>query len=308
MVERFIVVLGQVMTLFLLMGIGFAMGKLGKISSRSTAEMSTLLLYVVTPCIIIDSFQTDYDPNLLRTLALGSACLCGCYAVYALIVSLFFRKEPQELRAPMQFGAMYGNTGFMGLPLIQGILGDQAMIFAVGASVVFNLWVWSHGIIIMSGEKKISLKKMLVNPGLLGVVVGLPLFLTHTTLPGALYKTVGYVADLNTPLAMIVIGAQMARGDLGATFRDRKSYEASAIKLVLLPLVTAAVLLPFRSDRLFYMTAVILAGAPTAGATSMFAERFNKSPERTAQLVTFSTLLSILTLPVVTVLAEAIAG
>lgn len=308
MLERFIVVLGQVMTLFLLMGVGFGMGKLGKISPHSTVEMSTLLLYVVTPCIIINSFQTDYDPAVLRTLGLGAVCLVGCYAIYAVIVSGFFRKDPQELRAPMQFGAMYGNTGFMGLPLIQAILGDQALIFAVVSSVIFNLWSWSHGIIMMSGERKISLKKMLLNPGMIGMVVGLPLFLTRTTLPGVLYKTVGYIADLNTPLAMVVIGAQMARGDLRATFRDKKLYGVSVIKLVLLPLVTAAVLLPFRGERLFYMTAVILAGAPTAGVTSMFAEKFNKSPERTAQLVSFSTLLSIITLPVVAVLAETIAS
>ena len=86
MLERFIVVLGQVMTLFLMMGVGFGLGKLGKISSHGTTEFSTLLLYVVTPCIIIDSFQTSYDDVLLKTLGLGVLCQMGCYALYAVIV------------------------------------------------------------------------------------------------------------------------------------------------------------------------------------------------------------------------------
>ena len=308
MIERFFVVLGQVMTLFLMMGVGFGLGKLKMISSHGTKEFSSLLLYVVTPCIIIYSFQTDYDPALLQTLGLGVVCQFVCYGLYAVIVSFFFRKDPQELRAPMRFGAMYGNTGFMGLPLIQAIMGDEAVIFAVVALVIFNLWTWSHGLIMMSGEKKVSVKKMFLTPGVLGLVGGLPLFLTHTVLPGPLYKAVGFVGGLNTPLAMIVIGAQMARADLGATFRDRKLYGASAIKLILIPLFTALVMLPFRGDHMLYVAAVILSGAPTAGVTSMFAEKFNKSPERTAQLVSFSTLLSIFTLPVIAVLAETIAG
>lgn len=308
MLQRFLIVLGQVATLFMMMGAGFGLGKLGKITQHGTTEFSTLLLYVVTPCIIIDSFQTDFDPALLHTLEMGVACQMVCYGLYALLMRFFFRREEQDLRAPLQFGAMYGNTGFMGLPLIEAIMGPEAVIFAVVALVLFNLWVWSHGLILMSGEKKLSWKKMILTPGMLGLLGGLPLFLTRTTLPGPLYTSVHFLGSLNTPLAMIVIGAQMARADLASTFRDKKLYEATGIKLVVIPLCTALLMLPFRGNHLLYVASVILAGTPTAGVTSMLAERFDKSPERTAQLVSFSTLLSILTLPLVAVLAEAIAG
>lgn len=308
MITRFFVVLGQVATLFLMIAVGFGMGKLGKITSHGTTEFSTLLLYVVTPCIIIDSFQTSYDAGLLKTLGLGVVCQMVCYAFYAVMMNLFFRKDEPNLRIPFRFGAMYGNTGFMGIPLIQAIMGDEAVIFAVVALVVFNLWTWSHGLMMMSGEKKFSLKKMIITPGVLGMLGGLPLFLTRTTLPGPLYKAVGFIGSLNTPLAMIVIGAQLARADLGSLLKDKKLYEGSAIKLVLIPLVTMLVMLPFRDNHLLYVAAVILSGAPAAGVTSMFAEKFDRSPERTAELVSFSTLLSIFTLPIVAVLAETIAA
>lgn len=307
MLERFIVVLGQVMTLFLMVGVGFGMGKLGKISSHGTTELSTLLLYVVTPCIIIDSFQTGYDAALLKTLGLGVLCQMGCYALYAVLVNFFFRKDEPDLRIPFRFGAMYGNTGFMGIPLIQAIMGDEAVIFAVVALVVFNLWVWSHGFMMMSGEKKMSFKKMILTPGVLGMLGGIPLFLTRTVLPGPLYKAVGFIGSLNTPLAMIVIGAQLARADLRSLWKDKKLYESSAVKLLLIPLITMLVMLPFRGNYLLYVATAILFGTPVAGVTSMFAEKFGRSPERTAELVSFSTLLSIFTLPVVAVLAETIA-
>ena len=309
MFTRFLVVLGQVSTLFLMMAVGFVLGKWKKITAAGTGEMSSLLLYVVAPCIIIDSFQTDYDPALLRTLGLGAVVELVFFFLYAMIVKLFFRKEDEDTRISFRFGAMYGNTGFMGLPLIQAIMGDEALIFAVVSLMVFNVVVWSHGYMMMNGSSHgFSLKKALLTPGLLAVVVGLPLFLTQTTLPGVLHTAVRYIDSMNTPLAMVVIGAQMARADIGALLRDKKLFEASALKLVLIPVFTAIVLLPLRHDPLLYTATVILAAAPTAGITSMFAERFGRAPERTAGLVSLSTLLSIFTLPIIAVAAEAIAG
>jgi len=304
MLERFFVVFGQVSTLFLLMGVGFVLGRAKKMSAATTSELSTLLLYVVAPSIIIDSLQTDYDPALLRTLGVGIVVELVFFFLYAMLVKLFFRRDDDQVRIPFRFGSMYGNTGFMGLPLIQAIMGDEALIFAVVSLVVFNLVAWTHGVTMMSGKREVSLKKALLNPGCLALVVGMPLFLTRTTLPGPLYSAVHFLGGLNTPLAMIVIGAQMARADLLSTFRDRKLYEASALKLIVIPLFTAAVLLPLRSDALLYTATVILSAAPSAGITSMFAERFGRSPERSAQLVSLSTLLSILTLPAIAVLAE----
>ncbi len=309
MFARFIVVLGQVATLFLMMGVGFVLGKAKILTAASTGEISSLLLYVVAPGIIIDSFQTDYDPALLRTLALGVAVELVFFFLYAMIVKLFFRKDEPNVRIPFRFGSMYGNTGFMGLPLIQAIMGDEALIFAVVSLMVFNVVVWSHGYMMMNGSASgMSLKKILLTPGLLAVVVGLPLFLTRTTLPGPLHNAVSMIGSMNTPLAMVVIGAQMARADIRGLLRDKKLYEGSAIKLILIPLFTAVVLLPLRHDALLYTATTILAAAPTAGITSMFAERFNRSPERAAELVSLSTLLSIFTLPVIAVLAETLAG
>ncbi len=309
MLERFLVVFGQVSTLFLMMAVGYLLGRAGKITSAGTAETSSLLLYVVSPCIIIDSFQTEYDAGLLKTLAMGVAVELVFFFLYAMIVKLFFRKDEPDVRIPFRFGSMYGNTGFMGLPLIQAIMGDEALIFAVVSLMVFNVVVWSHGYMMMNGSTKgMSLKKILLTPGLLAVVVGLPLFLTRTTLPGPLHSAVSMLGSMNTPLAMVVIGAQMARADIRGLLRDKKLYEGSAIKLVLIPLFPAVVLLPLRHDALLYTATVILAAAPTAGITSMFAERFGRSPERAAELVSLSTLLSILTLPVMAVLAETLAG
>jgi hypothetical protein len=111
---------------------------------------------------------------------------------------------------------------------------------------------------------------------------------------------------MNTPLAMTIIGAQLSRADILRTFRDPKLYKAAALKQIGMPLLTAAVLYPLHLDPTFYIAAVILAGAPVAGFTSIFAERYDRDVGRAAQLVSLSTLLSVLTLPAVAVLAEAL--
>ncbi|MFR1051283.1 MAG: AEC family transporter [Lachnospirales bacterium] len=308
MLEHFLVVLGQVTTLFLLMGIGFFLGKTGRLSLVGTGEMSFLLMYIVTPCIIVGSFQTDWEGDTLRTLAVGTAALAVCYGVYILISLLLFRDKPADLQAPLRFGCIYGNTGFMGLPLVRAVLGEEALIFAVVSMVVFNVLCWTHGVILMGGRGAFSPKKIVLNPGVIAVAIGLPLFLLRLRLPGPLYNAVGFVGDLNTPLAMVVIGAQMSRADLLSTFREKELYAASAVKLLLMPAVTALLLLRLHLDPLFYSATVILAAAPTAGITSMFAERFGRDSARAAQLVSLSTLLSILTLPVVGVAAQILGG
>ena len=154
------------------------------------------------------------------------------------------------------------------------------------------------------GREVLSPRKVICSPGLVAVAIGLPLFLTRTALPGPIGAGIGYIGNLNTPLAMVVIGAQMARADLLRTFREKKLYAATAVKLLLMPLLTALVLLPLKLDATFYIAAVILGGAPSAGLTSMLSEQYGRDVEHAAQLVSLSTLLSIFSLPVMTVLAE----
>ena len=107
---------------------------------------------------------------------------------------------------------------------------------------------------------------------------------------------------------MVVIGAQMAAADLPATFRGRRLYVSAVLKLVVSPVLAGVLLLPFHLDPMSYTALVVLAGVPTAGVTSMFAQQFGRDTDNAAQSITLSTLLSIITLPVVAVLAQRAAG
>ena len=128
------------------------------------------------------------------------------------------------------------------------------------------------------------------------------------TVAGSVDAAVGFLADLNTPLAMVIIGAQMSAVNMAESFRHGRIYAAAGLRLAVLPLFTALVLLPFHLSPMLYCSMVILSGTPVAGSTSMFAQRFGRSTAAAAQVITLSNILSVVTLPVLAVLAQALSG
>ena len=305
MLQDLILVAGQVFTLFLMMAVGFIFGRMGLLSGQTLSQTSRILLYVVTPCIIITSFEVERTPENRALLFSSMLAMAGVYLVYTALSLLLYPREGEKHRGIMRYASVYGNAGFMGLPLIQSVLGDEAMMVAVVGLAVFNIFSWTQGRALIGGRAELSLKKLPANPGILGFAGGLLLFLTGWRLPGPVDSAVNYLGSLNTPLAMIVIGGQMAQANLPGVFRTKKLYLVTAVKLLAVPLLTAAVLLPFRPDPRIYMAAVILAGCPTAGVTSIFAQSMGRDAALGAQQTTLSTLLCILTLPVIAAAAAA---
>ena len=308
MLSNLLTVTGQVGTLFLMMGVGFALAKLGKLTEQARGQLSYLLLYIVCPCVMVDCFQVERTPDLVREVALGAALATVCYVVYLLIALFFFRRESPDVRDCLRFGTVYGNIGFMGIPLVQSILGADAVIYGALSLAAFNLTLWTLGVLVMGGKQAFSVKKTAVNPGVLGLAVSLLLFLGNVRLPAVLGSAVSFLSDLNTPLAMVVIGGQLACADLAATFRQARLYLACFLKLILVPVLTLLALLPLRLSPGLYCALVLLSATPVAGTTSLFAQQFGRDPTPAVQFITLSTLLSILTLPLFAVAAKIISG
>lgn len=307
MLQNLLVVSGSVLTLFLLMSVGFIFGRLGLLSTQTISQMSRILLYVVTPCIMFTSFEVERTPESQALLFSSMFAMVAAYVAYAVLSLLLYPREGEAHRGIMRYASVYGNAGFMGLPLIQSVLGEEAMMVAVVGLAVFNIFSWTQGRALIGGRKELSPKKLPTNPGILGFVGGLILFLTGWRFPGPVDSAVRYLGSLNTPLAMVVIGGQMAQTDLLGVFRTKKLYLVSAVKLLAVPVLTGLLLLPFRSDARIYMAAVILGGCPTAGSTGLFAQSMDKDPSLAAQQTTLSTLLCVATLPLLAVLASAVA-
>lgn len=307
MLNSVLVVGSSVLTLFLLMAVGFVLGKLGILVKDTLARMSKVLLCVVSPAIMIDTFLAEErTAATVRGLLIAGGVLAVTYVLNMVLAQLLFRRS--EDRGVLRFAVIYGNTGFMGIPLIQSVLGSAGMMPTVISLAVFSITTWTHGNVLIGGRKQLSVKKALINPGVIGFLIALVLFALQVKLPVPAARTVSYIGSLNTPLAMVVIGAQMASVDFRELLRDGRGWLVSALKLVAVPMVTMLVMLPLKLDPVVFMAIAILAACPVAGATSLFCQINGKDPAPAARAVTLSTVLCIVTLPVMAALAGILAG
>ena len=298
MVQNILVVGGQVLALFFMIAAGFALTKCKFVTEKGAGQMASISFYVVTPCVIIHSLQRERSVPLMRNMGMSILIFAGVVFLGTLISFFFFRNHTPEHQRILRFAVSYSNCGYMGLPLVQAVLGESAVIYAAGAVIAFNLLLWTEGIFLIGGKKYVSLRKALLNPGTIGFAIGFLLFAFEITLPNVLGEVVKMFADMNTPLAMLIIGTYFAHTKFGELFRSRSLYLVCFLRLILIPAIITAALYPLHLSYDLYASSVITASAPVAAATTMFTAKFNMNTRLASQSVTLSTLLSILTMPI----------
>ena len=309
MIGNFLSVAMKVLILFLLMSVGFVLGRKKIITETGTDQMNFLLLNVVVPCVIIDAFQVD--KSQIPTWNLWFTVIAGLVYVLAavVIVKFCFNKEPDGRRQVLKFGAMFSNCGFMGFPMVQEVLGDRGMVYAAIINTIVTVAMWTVGFVVMGKEGEwISIRKVALNPGAVGVYIGLPLLLFSLELPDPFQSVVGFLADMNTPLAMICIGVFISKTKLLDIFKEKTLYWVTVIRLLLIPAAVMGILLLFQPDYIPMTSSNIQFCAPSAGLTAIFAARFRHDTTLAAKTVAISTLLSILTMPLFCVALQTIYG
>ena len=306
--ENFLTVAQQVAILFVLMGAGALMRRLGFFRENAIDGLVNILILVVTPCLIVDVFQRPFDPSKLRGLGIAFALAMALHLVLILVARAAVRHRDGNVRRPLLLAAVFSNAGFMGLPLEQAVLGEEGVFFGIVYVVVFNLVMWSWGLCVMKNEEcRVNLHSI-VNPGTVGLAVGAPFFFLSAKLPAVIGVPVHHMANLNTPLAMIVIGYCLAGARFGTVLRTGAVYVASLIRLVVCPLLLVAALWPFRHslDRSMMLALTVAASAPVAAMVSMFAAKFGRDVDVSVAVVSGTTLLSVITMPVVIAFAMSV--
>ena len=218
-----------------------------------------------------------------------------------------FSRQGRSAQKVLQFSVVFSNCGFMSLPLQKALLGEEGMFFGSIFVAIFNVVVWTYGLLDMSGDKKqLSIKRLAINPGILGFIAGMIIFVCGVQLPDFLAKSVEHLANLNTPLPMLIIGFYLTNAKFKKAFTDPASYLAMALRLAVIPVAVLFALAPFGLDRNMVIAFVIACSAPTAATTTMFSAKFNRDVELSVSVVAASTLLSIVTMPLVVSLAYTV--
>ena len=308
-------VASQVAALFLMMGVGAALRRLRQIGDEAVGGMVNILMFVVTPCVIVDCFQRPFDGAMLGGLGLAFAFAVFGHVALIAVSALCLRGRDDDTCRTLRMATVFSNAGFMGLPLEQAILGSRGVFFGAVYVTVFNLFIWSWGVMLMrrdsdgAGDGSAARRwKMLLNPGTVGIALGLPLFLASARLPAVVAGPVHHLANLNTPLAMLAIGYSLAGARLGRVARLGRFYAAAALRLVVSPLLLVAAMFPFRRalDADMMLAMVIASSAPVAALVSIFASKFRRDVDVGVAAVSGTTLVSVVTMPVVIALAMAV--
>lgn len=302
--ESMLTVISKVGVMLLLILVGYVVSKKGMLTDRGTSEVNTLLLQIVTPCLIVNSFLTSEDSLSAGELLLSVGTSALAIGLSILLSRCFFRKEPEGRKKVLQFAAAFSNSGFMGLPLVEGIVGSKGVMYGSFFIVVFNIFCWTYGFRMMSGGQKMSLKVLLLNPGIIGLVFGLPIYFLDLHLPAVLSEPVGFLAALNTPLAMLVVGSYIAKVELHSFISDLAVYKSAALRLLVAPGIFLGLLLLIRPEPNLFVTSVIQAACPAAANTVLFSVQYKRDSALASKTVAVSTVLSIITIPLLTILAQ----
>ena len=304
MLDSLSLVSKQVGVLFALMVVGFLCNRRKLLNAVAIKGITELLVLIVTPCVIVHSFiQQKFAPSLLGDLGWALAMSVFAHVVGAAIAFLCLHDRNPNRGGVLRFATIFSNAGFMGIPLEYALLGADGVFFGAMYVVVFNLVCWSLGVAVMCrGMKNVGLRALFVNAGTVGVALGLPFFLFSLKLPEVVERPVAMLADLNTPLAMIMVGWYLAETDFRPVLRCGAAYGVAALRLVAVPLVVIAAFAGVRAcvPALNSVMAVAIstaAAAPTAALTTVIAARYDKDVSTATSLVSGTTLLSILTMP-----------
>lgn len=302
--EIAITVTQQVAVIFLLILVGLVMTKKNFLTQTGIDQITSLLLSVVTPCVLINAYQKDFEPKLAWQLLTATVFTIIVHVLAIVLCHLIFRKEPSKRYRINIFCAIYSNCGFMAIPLLSAALGSDGVFYGSAYLAVFTVFYWTHGVFVYTGgdRKAMSWKKAVLNPGVIGTLVSLGLFLGRIKLPVVLGDTIGYMAGLNTPLAMVVLGSYLAKLDWKKALKNKTMYFVCFLRLILIPLLAMGVAKVLGLNETVAQAVMISAACPTAAVSTLFANRFHLDADYSSEIVSVSTLLSIFTIPLIMML------
>lgn len=312
-----LVIAYQAVIMFILLFFGYFLFKKDFLSEDSTKQLSAIAIKIINPIVIFNSYQTDFAPEMLTGLLIAAGLAVVSHVVLILFSMLAVRRTKSDFETE-RFAISYSNCAFMGIPLVQATFGNDGVFYLTGYITVFNLFMWTHGVMTMQGGERRSASdtaktvlKVLISPAILSIALGLVFFFTGLRLPGILQTPLDYLGALNTPLAMIVSGATIAKAGLLSAFRSPRVYYVQLFKLILVPAVLTVMFVPLTLlgvPKLIIDTILIAAAAPTASATIMFAYNHNRNAEYASNHFALSTIASMLTMPLVLMLSAALSG
>lgn len=293
-------------------GVGFLIVRIGLLSYDDNKVVSSLCVYVMTPCVLICAFQIELTEE--RLFAFLSAFVFAMIVHTAWIILAWLVRKIFKLSSIDQMTLVYTNCGNLIIPLISMTLGSEMVFYTSSYMLAFSIFIWTHGISVVKSERAPQLKKILLNPNLIAIEIGLCLMAFGIKLPGIVYTAMNGLGSMIGPASMISIGMVIGGTELKSVFANRKAYMISLGRLIILPLLTILglwatgickrwpVLIPVM------MVAFLAAAAPSSTSITNLAVVYDNHARESGIYNVMTTLFCIFTLPLMLLIYQLVIG
>lgn len=293
MLDHSLIVFQQIFIMMLLMVVGYILFRRDTLDVPMTKKLSTLLNVYAGPCCIIESFQREFDPAMAGSLALSFLAAALILGLSMGLANLIFPRTLPDRRVCI----VLTNNGFMAIPLLTAMFGPTGVFLGSGHIVVMAIVQWTYVARQLDRNWTFSAKKILLTPGVLASAFGLLLFFSPVKLPAPVFSAVGLLADLNTPIAMLILGAYLAQIDLKALFQNREVWKTGLLRMLLIPALSVLFLLVLPLSDTAKLVLMVAVAAPTGISAAMFAQMFDSDYLFATRVVGLTTMLSLFLLP-----------
>ena len=303
-----LILLQQIAQLFIIIFLGWAIIKAGILKSEDSKTLSMVLLYIITPCVILNAFQIERTVDTVRMMEL-SLLSAVILSVLSIVLGGLLAK-PFRLDIVETASVMYPNCTNMVIPLVIGAFGEDWVIYVTCYSMVQTILVWTHARILISGKRKISLRDLVCNVNILAIMLGLFLFVFQLRLPGVIQSAFSMAGDTIGPVAMLIIGMLMAGIDMQRLRSYRQIWKPVLLRLIVLPVILVCVakysglaaLAPHGETLIIISLLSVI--APSANIVPQFSQMFGRDALYASLINTVTMLLCIITMPLMITLFQ----
>lgn len=288
----------QILILFIIMFIGAVAKKRNIINEDIEKSISSILTKIGLPALVLSSsfiaYSSEIVPNMIN-IFIVTAITYAAVIAFGILNSKLFKLEKSTASVYISL-IVFPNAGFMGFPVAYALYGDIGVFYASIANLIFSIVVWTYGVLLYNSKEKLNFKS-LANIGTISAILGIIIFLLQIPVPKPILSAMELTGKMTTPLSMLLIGALIANVNVKELFSNWLVYWTCLIKLIVIPIATIFILKYFNYSEMVIAICTVMAAMPAAATNAIFANEYDVNPTFASIGVFMTTLLCIVTLP-----------
>lgn len=289
--------------MFIYVVVGIVMAKTKILKHEGRSSFINLLLDITLPCMILNSFNVDIGIDELLSAVKIMVISSVLTLIAWLLAKIFWRNEPTNRRAVLEFSTLFSNAGNAGMPIVASVFGAEGVFYASFYLLPVRILIWTVGLSLFVDEQDVRKKLLLLlkTPSVDVVFIGIALMFLPFKLPVVLSTAVKNIGDMTGPLSMMIIGAALGESDIRSAF-EVDALKLTVLRLAILPVLYMVLLRLAGVETLLWEVAVVLTAMPAAANTEIIAEMYGKDYHFAARCVVVSTIISLFSVPLLTLL------